>query len=190
MGILIISLASIGGVLFVVIAIAISRLPNLESASLRAYVSASNSMCPTVCEHERILVDSSFYASHPLQRGDVVMYQYPEQPSLYLKRVVALPGDTVSVDPQGTISVNGSAIAIPLHPVCGEPQSVDSADAPVFFQRTTLPEGGIFLIGDNLSNSFDSRIAEFRPATNDRVRGKVLLIYWSTGSGRIGCKVE
>jgi len=65
----------------------------------------------------------------------------------------------------------------------------DLADYSMF-QPTTVPEGSFFVVGDNLPDSFDSRIPEFGPVTKNMVRGKALFLYWSSGHSRIGCSLR
>jgi signal peptidase I len=163
----------------------------LGSGNIHAYVSRSGSMCPTVCEGERILADLAFYSAHQLTRGDVVMFEYEPGAPFYVKRIIALPGDTVTGDAHGRISVNGTLLSFPPHGICGQPPgNPDSDPESVPFPKTTLHEGEIFLVGDNLNNSFDSRIPGFATATIPQVRGKLQYIYWSSGSGRIGCAIQ
>lgn len=97
--------------------------------------------------------------------------------------------DTVGPGPGGPVFVNGQRFHAPAS--CGPPlsQTEDRADYSAF-QSTTVPEGAFFVVGDNLANSFDSRIPEFGRVTADTVRGKPLYVYWSSGKSRIGCKLH
>jgi signal peptidase I len=58
------------------------------------------------------------------------------------------------------------------------------------FKETHVSENQLFVIGDNLPNSFDSRVDRFEPVTTDKVIGRPVLIYWSTDSSRIGCPIH
>lgn len=158
-------------------------------STLRAFVSRSKSMCPTVCEGERVFARMLNGKKYIPARGDVVMFEHAPGQPLYLKRVIGLPGDTIAPGPNNSILVNGQPLQPPQ--VCGK-SSVEAADNRdvIQFQPTKVPAGQIFLIGDNLNNSFDSRTPAFGPAWPKQVVGKPVFIYWSSDFSRIDCPIR
>ncbi|SRR6266404_867195 len=160
-----------------------------SEAGFAAFKIASASMCPTICLGERIVADMHAYKSKPLQRGDLILIKHPSSEGLFVKRVIAVAGDTVTPGPSLSIIVNGQPFNPPAP--CGKPilKTKDSADYSMF-QSTTVPAGSLFVVGDNVGYSFDSRIPEFGSTTPDMVRGKPLFLYWSPSISRIGCSLH
>ena len=155
----------------------------------RAYKTPSASMCPTICKGERFVADATAYAKSGPARGDVILLRYESSQPLYMKRVVGVGGDLVAPGPRNSLVVNGNQVTWP--DVCGEswPQQ-DAGSAPSVFAPIRVPENALFVVGDNLNNSFDSRIEGFGPVTKDQVRGRPLYIYWSPLASRIGCAIH
>jgi signal peptidase I len=103
--------------------------------------------------------------------------------------VIGLPGDFVTPGPNGSVLVNGQ----PFHPPssCGNPDwAKEAAPSESSFQPKRVMEGTLFVIGDNLEQSFDSRVPEFGTVTLDMVRGKPLYFSWSSTHSRITCKIH
>jgi signal peptidase I len=167
--------------------------PSLEhitgETGFAAFKVPSASMCPTICLGERFVADMHAYKSRPPERGDIILMKHPSSGALFIKRVIGITGDRVDPGPGVSIFVNGQRFQAPAP--CGSPasQTDDRADYSAF-QSTTVPEGTFFVVGDNLANSFDSRIPEFGRVTSDMVRGKPLYLYWSPGKSRISCKLH
>jgi signal peptidase I len=175
-----------------VIFVAAAFIPDSDQlkskAGFAAFKIPSASMCPTICLGERI-ADIHAYKSRPLQRGDLILIKHPSSKGLFVKRVIAIAGDTVTPGPSGSILINGQPFT-PSGP-CGTPalKTKDSFEYSMF-QSTTVQENSFFVVGDNIGNSFDSRIPEFGRVTPDMVRGKPLFLYWSPDISRIGCSVH
>jgi signal peptidase I len=155
-------------------------------AGIGAFRVPSSSMCPTICEGERIFADMKAYDSKPPERGDLVLIWRGTVQQIFIKRVIGIAGDVVAPGPNGTILLNGNPLTFP--PVCGSPvpQQKNAADYPEW-GATVVPDGTYFVIGDNLGASYDSRIPQFGPVTPADVRGKPLYLYWSPDHSRIGC---
>jgi signal peptidase I len=100
------------------------------------------------------------------QRGDVVVFEYPRDPSRdFIKRVIGLPGETVEVR-AGQVLVNGSPLAEPFAPNPG------SYTAPPI---TVGPEE-VYVMGDNRNNSSDSHL--WGPLPQRHIIGEATLSYW------------
>jgi signal peptidase I len=160
--------------------------------AFRAYKGSSDSFCPTMCEGERFIVDIHAFRTNSPKRGDVIAFDFQSshQP-LYVKRIVGVEGDVVS-EKNGAVFVNGN----PFTPNettrhCGQPPkpAVTYTDEPRF-KPVTVPPGSYFVMGDNTTNSYDSRIEGFGFVTRDQIAGKLMYIYWSPGRSRIGCWIE
>ncbi|MEN9936087.1 MAG: hypothetical protein RLZZ387_2666 [Chloroflexota bacterium] len=107
------------------------------------------------------------------RRGDVVVFEYPKDFSKdYIKRVIALPGETVEVR-DGRVYVNGQLMDEPY--LQGAPTTCRIEDACARGAVTVRP-GTIFVMGDNRSNSSDSR--EWNELPLDRVIGRAWVSYW------------
>jgi signal peptidase I len=166
--------------------------PDLKSeAGFASFKVPSASMCPTICLGERFVADMHAYKLRPPQRGDLILMKHSSSDALFIKRVIAIAGDTVAPGPGGTILVKGQRFSSPAP--CGTSvlpkQNPDPTGYPAF-QSTSVPEGSFFVVGDNIANSYDSRIPEFGPVTQEMVRGKPLFLYWSTSYSRIGCSIR
>lgn len=154
---------------------------------LRAFISRSASMCPAVCSDERVLAGMDAFHRRDPQRGEVILFERVEDPTKFIKRVIGVAGDTVARGPSNTILVNYKPDTLPS--VCGEHNEyLGLAAWGPPFETIKVPEGSVFVIGDNLDNSYDSRF--FGVVSLDKVRGKALLIYYSPNESRIGCKVN
>jgi len=106
------------------------------------------------------------FAFDPPTRGEVIVFNYPLDPSKdFVKRVVGLPGETVEVQ-GGIVLVDGKALPEPYL------QRKDSSDAPPL----TLGEKEYYVIGDNRRNSNDSR--SWGAVPEDSIVGRVWLVYW------------
>jgi signal peptidase I len=159
------------------------------SANLRAFRSSSDSMCPAICVYERIIAGMDAFETQLPCRGDVILFYFGPDNVTYIKRVIAIEGDSVAPGPENSILVNGKSLELPH--VCGDPvRNADSYAAPEPFAATTVPKGTYFVIGDNLNNSYDSRIEGFGLVKREQVRGKALFIYWSPGKSRFGCPIR
>jgi len=124
------------------------------------------SMEPTLLPHDRVLVDKFLYRLREMHRGDVVVLKYPlNQSRNYIKRIIALPGDTLEVK-EGKVYVNGSLRTEPY--LNGTPQGS--------YGPFKVPPDSVFVMGDNRNNSEDSRA--FGPVKKDLVVGQAILIYW------------
>jgi len=130
------------------------------------------SMQPTLHEGEFVLVNKLAYRLGDYQRGDIVVFHYPRNPEEdYIKRIIGLPGDTVSVG-NGQVSVNGQVLDEPY-----------IAAPPEYTSSWTVPVGQLFVLGDNRNQSSDSHSWGFVPDAN--VVGRALIIYWPLEELRI-----
>lgn len=129
----------------------------------RAFKVPSASMCPTICEGERIVADMDAFLKNAPHRGDVILLDFHSAHGpLYIKRVVGIAGDIVS-ERDGTILVNGKPLMErDLPHVCGKPKdgSLAGGELPRFDTVSVSPSS-FFVIGDNSPNSYDSRIPGF-----------------------------
>lgn len=137
-----------------------------------------HSMEPNFHDQELVLVDKWTYLFHTPARGDVVVFVAPPQPDQdYIKRVVGLPGDVVTV--QGTqVYVNGKL----LQESYVKPYNQGNP-WPSFTNRV-IPPGDYFVLGDNRGGSSDSRDWGCLPRAN--IIGRVGLVYWPFGQDNTG----
>ncbi|HSR89485.1 MAG TPA: signal peptidase I [Candidatus Udaeobacter sp.] len=112
------------------------------------------SMEPNFFDKEYLIIDELTYRFRPAQRGEVIVFKYPENPKEYfLKRIIGLPGERIKVS-DGQITIYNQA-----HP---EGMVLDEPYLPkdlltVGEKITTISENQYFVLGDNRPNSFDSR---------------------------------
>src|SRR6266700_4252234 len=138
------------------------------------------SMEPKLHNGERLMVDKASYMFHPPVRGDVVVFVAPPQPTLdYVKRIIALPGDTISVE-NGVPTVNG----VTLKEFYVDPQHMGASPSDKPIQNMVVPPGEYFVMGDNRAESFDSRSWGFLPRSN--IIGRATLVYWPLGMDNDG----
>jgi signal peptidase I len=126
------------------------------------------SMAPLLSDQERIFINKFVYRFEPIHRGDVVVFWYPlDRTKSFIKRVIALPGETVEIR-RGTVYVNGRPISEPYVP----PQYEDLSD----FGPEAVPMDDYFLMGDHRISSNDSRV--FGPVASRYIYGRAVFAYW------------
>ncbi|MGA8865587.1 MAG: signal peptidase I [Candidatus Sulfotelmatobacter sp.] len=126
------------------------------------------SMMPCLKDQERIFVNKFVYRLEPIERGDVVVFRYPRDPSKsYIKRVVGVAGDRIRID-GGQVYVNGQAVDEDYVP----PAYTDARSYP----ETVVPPQSYFVLGDHRSMSNDSR--DFGPVNQSFIYGKAVFGYW------------
>jgi len=156
---------------------------------IQAYKIPSGSMKPTLQIGDHILVSKFNYGIKlpflrttliPVgapQRGDIVVFIYPEDRSKdFIKRLIGLPGDTIEIRNK-KIFINGLPYS-DKHGVYVDNLVIPGAVQPRDnFGPVTVPEGSLFVMGDNRDESYDSRFWGF--VSKKDVLGKALIIYWS-----------
>lgn len=132
------------------------------------FVVEGESMHPTFENGDYLIVDELSYHFHQPHRGDVIVFRYPGDPSVfYIKRVIGLPGETVSIT-KGVVTItktDGSTITL------SEPYVVNE-DA-TYTQSTHVAPGDLFVMGDNRPKSSDSRVWGLLPEKN--IMGRALI---------------
>jgi signal peptidase I len=126
------------------------------------------SMAPLLSDQERIFINKFVYRFESIHRGDVVVFWYPlDRSKSFIKRVIALPGETVTIR-QGVVMVNGVVVPEPYVP----PQYEDLSD----FGPTRVPADSYFVMGDHRISSNDSRV--FGPVPSQFIYGRAVFAYW------------
>ena len=170
---------------------------------MEAYKMPSGSMIPNLIVGDHVLVKKG---RSDIGRGDVIVFEFPgDRRTVYVKRVVALGGETVEVK-RGDVWVNGKEmhngqILNEPNPCPGETGVEGCWFARETFEvythtlmytgnpapdtpPTVVPEGSVYVLGDNRDNSADSR--QWGPVPIDHIKGKATVIYWSKQLSRVG----
>lgn len=136
-----------------------------------------SSMFPTFVNHDYLVLESNFLY-RKVDRGDIVVLEPPEEAGFagpLVKRVIATGGDTVDIDfDLGIVYINGEAIEEDyiFEPTYRSYQEIGMGlEYPV-----TVPEGSVFVMGDNRNHSNDSRYAPLGCVEQSRILGRVLLV--------------
>lgn len=136
---------------------------NAVSARIRV---DGTSMEPTLHDGEFIIVNKLAYKIGDPQQGDIVVFHFPRDPSQdYIKRIIGISGDKVIIE-EGKVYVNGRELVEPY--IAAPPAYANS--------QWDIPEGHLFVLGDNRNNSSDSHTWGTLPM--EYVIGKALFVYW------------
>jgi signal peptidase I len=126
------------------------------------------SMAPLLSDQERIFINKFVYRFEAIHRGDVVVFWYPlDRSKSFIKRVIALPGEMVTIR-QGVVTVNGTVVPEPYVP----PQYEDLSD----YGPTRVPADSYFVMGDHRISSNDSRV--FGAVPSQFIYGRAVFAYW------------
>ena len=128
------------------------------------------SMMPSLTDQERIFINKFTYrfGIGSIERGDLVVFWFPmDRSKSYIKRVIALPGDTVEIK-SGRVLVNGREL--------DEPYVPDEYRDGQSYPLRTIPPGSYYVLGDHRSSSNDSRAWGF--VEREFIYGKAVFVYW------------
>lgn len=177
------------------IVIAILLALFIRAFVVQAFKIPSGSMKPTLLVGDHILVNKFIYGikipftdktlievSEP-ERGDVIVFKYPLDTSKdYIKRVIGLPGDRIQIIKR-RLYLNGKPVE-DTHAHYSSPEPLGAALHN--FGPVTVPDGRLFVMGDNRDASSDSRVWGFVPFSY--VKGEAFLIYWSWDHANFGVR--
>ena len=140
-------------------------LQNTVIASARI---PTGSMETTVMTGSRIIINRLAYLNHDPKRGDIVTFYYPDDgKTMYLKRIMGLPGETIEgID--GIIYIDGTALK----------EDYTTEKFLTDFGPFTVPEDSYFMLGDNRNHSLDSRYWENTYVERDKIIGKAEFIFY------------
>lgn len=131
-----------------------------------------SSMEPTLSSGDNLIVDKISYRFHDPERFDIIVFPYlKEDDTFYIKRIIGLPGETIQIDEEGNIYVNGELLQesygkeVILYP--------GSAIDPI-----KLGPDEYFVLGDNRNNSTDSREPKVGNIRRDNIIGRAWLRIW------------
>jgi signal peptidase I len=163
----------------------------LRTFVIQAFKIPSGSMIPTLVIGDHILV-SKFLLGTPVdipftdihlfdmpglrkpKKGDIIVFKYPDDPKRdFIKRVIGTEGDRIE-SREKTISVNGRKL---IEPYTQYVDSINNQAKRDNFGSLTVPEGSVFVMGDNRDQSYDSRFWGFVDIS--QIKGKAFIIYWS-----------
>ena len=163
-----------------VLAVALILAVTVRTFVAQMFYIPSGSMLPTLQVGDRIVVDKLSYRLHGVHRGDIVVFARPPLESAtyadLVKRIIGLPGDTISsID--GRVYLDGAPLDEPWLP---NPHPVSSPsplpDAFSLSHPYTVPAGEYYVMGDNRTNSEDSRY--FGPIPAQLIVGKMAFKVW------------
>ena len=136
-------------------------------ATVQSFIIVGSSMQPNFQEGERLIINKLVYKLHQPERGEVIVFHPPNnQQADYIKRVIALPGETVEVK-NGVVYINDRPLDEPYQ-LNGSPQYT--------FPELRVPSNEYFVLGDNRNNSNDSHNGWTVPRKN--IIGKAWLSFW------------
>ncbi|MFQ5557955.1 MAG: signal peptidase I [Acidimicrobiales bacterium] len=155
----------------------------IKTFLLQAFYIPSASMHSTLVEGDRVLVNKLSYRLHDVNRGDVVVFTKPpgEAGSIddLIKRVIALPGETITFA-EGSVYIDGLLLDEPYIdagvPTLPKPAIPGCANPSPSVDTCTVPEGEVFVLGDNREGSRDSRW--FGPIDENSIVGRAFLKVW------------
>ena len=131
----------------------------------------SSSMEPTLLINDRLIIEKMTYRFNEPERGDVIVFNATEAlqrenfNEAFIKRIIGIPGDTVSVS-GGQVTVNGQVI-----------DEIYIKEPPNYeYGPVTVPEGEYLVLGDNRNNSYDSHHWGFVP--DDKIVGRAFVRFW------------
>jgi signal peptidase I len=156
----------------VIVAAALLVALVIKTFLLQAFYIPSESMEPTLKPGDRVLVNKLSYDLHPIHRGDIVVFKRPPgesgDPSIkdLIKRVIGLPGDTIE-QRDGNVYINGVQLKEPYLPA-----GTVTTSLPV----RVIPSGQYFVMGDNRTNSKDSRFIGTIPGS--LIVGRAFVRVW------------
>lgn len=165
---------------------------------VQAFKIPSGSMEDTLLIGDHLLVSKFLYGTkipftdtkilkiRDPKRGDVVVFEYPEDPSKdFIKRVVGTPGDVVEGKDK-KVFVNGKLYENP-HEIHKEQEIIPKAQNPRdTFGPVTVPADSYFVMGDNRDRSYDSRFWGF--VKSSKLKGKAFIKYWSWDSDKFSVR--
>jgi signal peptidase I len=146
------------------------------------------SMAATLAPGDHVLVDRLAYRVKAPQRGDVVVFHPPGEQVVFIKRVIGVPGDTISLR-AGAVYVNGRRLDEPyVSEGAGALERTDPwiSDDPASWSLVRpyrVPVGKYFVMGDNRTESDDSR--DWGPVPRAAILGEAVVTFWPLGRLRL-----
>ncbi len=132
------------------------------------YVVDGPSMQPTLQDGERLVVNKFIYYWREPLKGEVVVFRYPRDHNRnFIKRVIAVGGDTIEIK-DGHVYVNDALVN----------EDYIAEKTRTEYPKQTVPEGTLFVCGDNRRNSLDSRFPDVGFVPLELLKGKAALIFW------------
>jgi signal peptidase I len=151
----------------------------------RACMGFTSAMEPTILEHDVLLINKLAYLIDSPGRGDIAVLNYSgdEEPGVtkiatdqLIRRIVALPGDTIEVMGR-EVYLNGKLLREPYAYFDDDPIAIARGAALSNYSSALVPPNSYFVLGDNRRHSLDSRDINF--IERERLVGKITKVYWS-----------
>ena len=130
-------------------------------------------MEPSFYDHEYLIINEITYRFNEPERGDIVVFKYPKDPSQYfIKRIIGLPGETVEVRDNRIYVTNSDGRKM----ILDETTYLEEGERTISKTKWTLGPDELYVMGDNRDYSLDSR--SFGPVSRDLIVGKVWFRGW------------
>jgi signal peptidase I len=168
----------------VVVVVAVGAALLIRVFLFQQYYIDGPSMEATLQPSDRVLVNKLSYRLHDVNRGDVVVFDRVTSPDKHddlIKRVIALPGERLEVR-SCVIYIDGVRLEEPYlsDELLSQPDPESQCGVHTDLIPTVVPEGMVFVMGDNRPQSFDSR--DFGPIDIDKIRGRAFTVIWPLSS--------